>query len=126
MDPARSGFGELTGPFFIRRGADGLWRGFRVEAKHANRIGIAHGGMLMSFADMVLGEAMREAGVGPAVTIRMVTDFVGPARIGDWVQGTGHVTRATASVVFVRGEVMANAHRILSVTGIFHRIRERR
>ena len=43
-------------PFVTVRQADGAF-GFHAEEKHANLIGVVHGGMLMSLADRALGVA---------------------------------------------------------------------
>lgn len=118
-----SAFGDLIGPIF--EGADDGSRGFRVEAKHANNAGIAHGGMLMSLADMTLGRTVRDATGGPGVTVRMVSDFHAPARLGDWVEGHGRATRVTRTMVFAEAEVRANGRLILSASGIFRRLRQR-
>lgn len=118
-----SAFGGLVGPVLDAQGQSR--RGFRVEAKHLNNAGIAHGGMLMSLADMTLGRGASDATGGPAVTVRMVSDFHGPARLGDWVEGQARVTRTTRTMVFVEAEVRANGRLILSASGVFRRLRQR-
>ena len=55
----RRGFGAEIGPLYRRHGADGqLSLGFRVEERHTNGMGNAHGGMLMTFADMAWGQVV--------------------------------------------------------------------
>ena len=118
-----SAYSSLVGPVFD--GADDLVRGFRVEAKHANNAGIAHGGMMMSFADMTLARGVRQATGGPGVTVRMVSDFHGPARLGDWVEGRAIVTRTTRTLIFVSAEITANGRVVMSASGIFRLVRRR-
>ena len=119
-------FGHRNGPYFEMTEADGTTvRGFRIARQHANLAGIAHGGMLMTFADMVLGQVARAAAEGPAVTVRLVTDFVMPARIGAWVEGRAALVRRTRELIFVRGRLTAGRHVIMSADGLFQPIRPR-
>jgi len=76
-------------------------QGVRLRERHCNSRGHAHGGFLSAFADGLLATAIfRETG-RPSVTIRLTTDFLRVARVGDWMQGTAYVERATRSLVFV-------------------------
>lgn len=122
-----SDYSELVGPIYDFVGdEDVAARGFRVAQKHINRAGIVHGGMLMSFADLVLSRGVRKASAGPGVTVRMTTEFLGPAHLGDWVEGEARVSRTTKTLVFVDAEIRANGHIILTASGVFRRIRRRR
>ena len=119
-----SAYSALVGPIF--EGTTAVpQRGFRVQDKHINRAGIVHGGMLMSFADMVMGRAVREIGPGGGVTVRMTTDFLGPAHLGDWVAGEAKVTRTTRTLVYIDAEITANGRLILTASGIFRRLGRR-
>jgi uncharacterized protein (TIGR00369 family) len=121
-----SPFTGMIGPFFQRKEADGsTTRAFRVLDQHLNGAGITHGGMMMTFADTLLARAIRDHGGGPAVTVRMTTDFLGPSHIKDWVEGRAWVTRETNTMFFVEGEIMAGKHMIMRASGIFRKIRRR-
>ncbi len=122
----RNPFATLLGPIYEKAGDDGFRRGFRVSDRHLNTAGIAHGGMLMTFADILMGQAIRRAGAFPAVTVRMTTDFTAPARLGDWVDGTGQTRRVTRAMVFVQAEIMVNGRLSLTATGLFQRLRRQR
>ena len=51
-----SPFLDHNGPFFYRENADGTFVvGLRIEPKHANARGSAHGGLLMTLCDIALG-----------------------------------------------------------------------
>lgn len=113
----------LIGPFWTRRepGEPNAWRyGFLAEKRHANLGGVVHGGMLMSFADDVLGMAVWEAaGRRPCTTVQLNTQFIAPARIGDFVEGKAEVLRATRSVVFVRGILTAGERTLVAADGVW-------
>jgi acyl-coenzyme A thioesterase PaaI-like protein len=57
----------------------------------------------------------------------MTTDFIGTARAGDWVEGTGRVTRAGRSLVFAEGSAtVLGGRRVFTASGIFKVFRRRR
>jgi uncharacterized protein (TIGR00369 family) len=118
-----NGFIGANGPlYFLHEGA--LFKlGFRVEPRHCNPMGICHGGMLATFADMLMpvGAIMTV----PAVqrhflpTVSLQIDFIGPARVGDWVEGEMQVLRTTRSLVFAQGLVRSGDAVVLRCSGVF-------
>lgn len=108
-----------NGPFYHKVTEDGFWHGVRVRERHCNSRGITHGGMLMAFADGLLGTAVFRATKTVALTIRMNSDFLSSARPGDWLEGTARVTRATRSVVFCEAELYVGQRAVLKATGVF-------
>ncbi len=116
------GFGDLIGPMYIRKPREGrafAW-GFRVADKHMNRGGVVHGGMLVAFADQCLGALVYYAGGRkPCSTIDLATSFVAPGKLGDWIEGTGEVTRVTRDLIFMRGRVHCGDRTLLDVKGIW-------
>ena len=54
-------FGKAVGPIYEKKTDNDWVRGFYVEEKHSNRANIAHGGVIMTFADIVLATAVFEA-----------------------------------------------------------------
>lgn len=120
------GYPALVGPFWTRRAEDGPDGGkryryaFLAEKRHANIGGVVHGGMLMSFADDVLGMTVWEAaGRKPCTTVQLNTHFISPARIGELVEGRAEVLRATRTVVFVRGMLLAGDRLVVSADGVW-------
>jgi uncharacterized protein (TIGR00369 family) len=89
-----------------------------VKEIHINPNGLLHGGMLMTMADHVLGGlvwAMSERRTSS--TVNLVTNFLAPGRLGDWVEGRGQVTRQTRSLVFARGRLYAGDTALVSCSG---------
>ena len=116
----RGGFGNQVGPIYQRFSADGTWaRGFLVTDKHTNGFRNCHGGMLMAFADGLLGTAVYLETKTVALTARMNSDFLSSARPGDWLEGTAWVTKATRSVVFCEAELRVGERLVLKATGVF-------
>lgn len=112
----------LNGPLYARLQGDRLQLGFRVEPRHTNPLNICHGGMLATFADMLLPcLAMYQSGTERRFlpTISLQIDYLASAAPGAWVQGEGEVLRTTRNMVFVQGLVSADAVPAMRISGIF-------
>lgn len=123
--PQRSGFSRAMGPWYEKREGERTTLGFRVGEQHINRLGIVHGGMMMAFADVVLGEAARRVTGRLSVTMRMAVDFIGPGRLGEWIEGAGEVVRSTRNLVFVNARLWRGRHTLMTASGVFNFIRPR-
>jgi uncharacterized protein (TIGR00369 family) len=114
------GYPALIGPFLTRREDGGRRYGFVAEARHINLGGVVHGGMLMSFADDVLGMTVWEAaGRKPCTTVQLNTQFIAPVKRGEFVEGRAEVMRATRTVVFVRGMLTVGDRTIVHADGVW-------
>jgi uncharacterized protein (TIGR00369 family) len=115
-----AGFARNNGPWFEKLDANGrLVRGFLPDERHANSLGIVHGGMLAAFLDSAMGTAVfRDIG-RRAVTLKLSLDYLGPARIGDWLQAEGWVVGHDENVAQVRGRLYGKRHDVLGGLGTF-------
>lgn len=97
-----SGFLQAIGPFFGRRTGDALSIGLRIEPRHCNSAGQAHGGMVLSLADVVLtvGSNFNARTSRFLPTVSLSCEFIQGAALGSWVEGTAEVLRVTGSHVF--------------------------
>jgi uncharacterized protein (TIGR00369 family) len=126
---APEGFSEirLIDPFEIHvgpaygEGAKGMRRyAFRVAAHHCNLRGVVHGGMLMTFADLALGQAVWEAtGDAACVTLNMQVQFLAPAREGDLVEVRPDLTRRTRGMVFIRGDFAVAGEIVMTAQSVW-------
>lgn len=116
----RGGFSTLNGPYFYRPG-DGAMseQCFYALKRHANGIGLVHGGMLSAFMDGVLAGAVWRGTERRAVTIHLSIDFLHMARVGEWVMGEATMTRATKDVAFVEGRAFVGVRDVVRCSGIF-------
>ncbi len=115
----RRGFGRQIGPLY-RRVRDGAFSlGFRVEEHHTNGMANAHGGMLMTFADMAWGHVVSVETSSYWVTVRLNVDFLSSARLGDWVEGGGEVLSAADDLFVVRGCIWSGDRTLITGTGVF-------
>ena len=132
FDPAAEGwqivsntpFGDLVGPIWRRETPELRW-GFIVEAKHLNRAGNLHGGMLMTFADQSMAMTARQATGGKRhATIELNTQFIGAVRLGQFVEAEAVVVRATRSVVFMEVKMFVEGRIVVSANGIWKILEE--
>lgn len=120
------GFGRQIGPLYEKfDGNGGYLRGFRVAEHHTNGMQNAHGGMLMSFADMAFGHAVSVEKSYWWVTVRLLCDFLSSAKLGDWVEGTGEVVGIDSDIYTVRGRIWVGDRTIMTGTGVFKAIEQR-
>jgi uncharacterized protein (TIGR00369 family) len=98
-----------------------LWLGVRVDGRHVNRRGFAHGGFLATLADMVLGYSLATAreGHAPMVTTQLSLDFAGSATLGDWLEGSADVQKVGRTTAFANAYLRVGERRIVRASGIF-------
>ena len=120
-----SPFGWENGPIFNREDEGGFKRGFRIAPKHLNAGGVLHGGMVMTFADILLAQAVSKVAEPPFVTIRLTSDFIGIAVEGDWVEGTATAEAPADGIVAVQGLIEVEGRMIASAQGLFKTLRRR-
>ncbi len=112
---------DLIGPLYCRgEGAD-LVIGLRVEAKHCNARGTAHGGILATLADVALGYTMAFSSTPPAslVTANLTLDFAGTAKIGDWLEAHVDVQKRGSRLSFANCYITVNEQRIVRASAVF-------
>lgn len=121
--PRRAGgpFLEPIGPIWLRPGEGGSLFGIRLERRHCNNQAVAHGGMLATFADLVLGiGGAEQAGTpGHFITVSLVTDYLAPAPLGAWLECHPALLRRTSRLMFVDGRFLADGVPVLRASGVF-------
>ncbi|MBL8311847.1 MAG: PaaI family thioesterase [Burkholderiales bacterium] len=116
------GFATHNTRFFGCWRDDRLRLGFRVSPRLTNLRGGLHGGMLATFADMLLPYAIMYQGLGHRrflPTINLQVDYIAPAGVGAWIDGEADVLKVTRSMAFAQGKVFADGKLIARVGGIF-------
>lgn len=116
----RGPFSTHNGPYFHRRGEGGLVeQAFYALPRHANGLGLVHGGMLSAFMDGLLANAIGVKASKVAVTIHLSIDFLHMARMGDWVMGEARCTRLTRDVGFAEGRAHVRGVDVVRASGVF-------
>ena len=115
---------ENAGPYLDHAGPlqgrpDGTI-GLRIESRHLNAAGSTHGGFLASIAEHAMGRAVNSAlEDAGAVTVSLTTDYLGPAKEGDWVEARTEVERMGGSLAFADCAITADGKEIVRARGVF-------
>jgi acyl-coenzyme A thioesterase 13 len=125
--PLRRGsspFLSNLGPLYGKKEGENLVIGLRIEERHLNTRGVAHGGMLVTLADSALGIVIASLHTPPKpmVTINLTADFADAAREGDWVEARVDVQKMGRRLAFANCHLWAGHKRILRASGIFAQV----
>jgi acyl-coenzyme A thioesterase PaaI-like protein len=121
----RRGFARQISPLYRRAHNGAFTMGFRVEEHHTNGMSNAHGGMLMTFADMAWGHVVSVETSSYWVTVRLTCDFLSSAHLGEWIEGGGEVLSTADDLYVVRGRVWCGDRALITGTGLFKPIQRR-
>ncbi len=125
----RSPLTEPWEPIFSRRLPDRVILGLYAREPHTNSRGMVHGGLIAALADNAMGlscvAVLTEQGRKPEgglVTVSMATDFIGAAKLGQWVAfdtsyvKTGRTLCFAQAFITADGEVIGRADARFKVT----------
>jgi uncharacterized protein (TIGR00369 family) len=95
--------------------------GLRLAAKHCNSRGFLHGGVIAALADNAMGLscAGELASAGGLVTVSLSLDYVGAARLGQWLQIEPRVIKTGKSMAFADALVTADGSTIARASATF-------
>lgn len=116
-----SPFLDLTGPFYSKGKGPALCIGLRVLGHHLNARSLAHGGVLLTLADVALGYAMATSAdpLISAVTSHLSADFAGSAKLGDWVESRVDIQKIGRTLAFANVYLHVGDQRIVRASGVF-------
>ncbi len=115
-------FLAFNGPLYGKWSPEKIQMGFVVEQRHTNPLGICHGGMLATFADMLVpcANMYRQSDERRFLpTISLQIDYLGSAKLGAWVQGEAQILRVTRNMLFGQGLITADGEPSVRFSGIF-------
>lgn len=132
---SRSPFNQMIGPLQARLQDEGVVIGIRLEEKHMNTSGRLHGAMVSAIFDSCFGlnvgvavardkgtdGELRPPGVNgpPLVTVSLTTEYLGTAKVGDWIEASAVIQRPGRSLAFVSGQLTHEGAPIAKGNGIF-------
>src|ERR687893_2883278 len=114
-------FLDLIGPVHFHDRDGTRVFGLRVEERHRNVAGAAHGGLLATLVDFSLGRAIAhglEGGDAPA-TVSLTTDFLGPVRVGDWLEAHTEVERLGGTLAFADCSLTVEGREVVRGRAVF-------
>jgi uncharacterized protein (TIGR00369 family) len=113
---------QALGPVYLKPAADGgVVVALRVDHRHTNLAGITHGGMLSTLIDGAFGIniALRRGRHTGQVTVSLNSDFLSPARPGDWLEAHITVRRLGRQLAFADGVLQVGTRTVLRSTAVF-------
>ena len=112
-----SPFGELVGPLYARDGETGPTIAVLVGAEHGNRSGRAHGGLIVTFADIAVNRAARRHLPADAVlaTADLQIAFLESVCEGDWLEAIPSIDRVGRSLIHGSCVLEAGSKRVARV-----------
>jgi acyl-coenzyme A thioesterase PaaI-like protein len=117
------GFISHAGPFFYKMDDAGPRFAFPTSDKHQNRNGVLQGGALMTFTDRALGATARHlTGASTTATVALNIQFVDAVRIGETVEVSPSMARATKQLIFMNGTFMVDTRIVAVVSGVWKKI----
>lgn len=117
-----SPFLDRVGPLYEREAdAAGLVLGLLVLEHHCNRRGFAHGGLLVTLADIALGKTGERRCDPPVslLTASLAFDFVGVVRRGEWVEARCDFHRVGRALAFANCYLTSDAGVVGRASGVF-------
>jgi uncharacterized protein (TIGR00369 family) len=116
-----SPFLDVIGPIYGKGEGKDLIVGLRIEEKHTNARGLAHGGIFATLADIALGYCLAFYTDPPQslMTTNLSLDFAGSARIGDWVEVKVDIQKSGSRLAFANAYVFVGDQRIVRASAVF-------
>ena len=117
----QSGLTDPWEPIYARRSARGVSLGIRASAAHANSRGFVHGGLITALADNAMGLSCGQhvENTTGLVTVSLSVDFVGFAKVGQWLEIRPEVIKTGNSLCFATALALADDSVCARASGVF-------
>ena len=110
-------------PLYAKRTEKAVFMGLRLAKPHTNSRGLIHGGLITALADNAMGYScglvMGWDTSKSLVTISLGVDFVGTAKIGQWLSIEPEVIRTGSTICFAQSLIKADDLVIARANGTF-------
>jgi uncharacterized protein (TIGR00369 family) len=116
-----SPFLDATGPYFYKPLDEGFSVGMRIGRKHTNVSGTMHGGLIATLSDVSLGYVTATSAQPPLqmVTANLSIDYVGAAKLGEWVEARVEVLKSGARLCFANALISAEGRLVARASAVF-------
>jgi len=107
--PRRSPLTEPWEPIYFKATPEAYILGLRLAQAHTNSRGLIHGGLIAALADNAMGLSCGvKGGISGIVTINLSVDYLGSAKIGQWLAFETTFTKVGGSICFAQCFVTAD------------------
>jgi len=106
----KSPFTDPWEPLYSRTAETGISMGLRLAKPHTNARGLIHGGLIASLADNSMGYSCAQATgwTTSFVTVTLAIDYVGSARLGQWLAVECEVIKTGSTLCFAQSLIKAD------------------
>ncbi len=120
--PEGLGFSDTLQPSYLRTEGDEVSFGFLAGPAHGNSMGIVHGGVLMTLADLAAACGVNHArGVrAGSPTINLAVDFIAAAKLGKWIQADVTQVSLKRRFAFASGLIHTSDGPVARFNGTFY------
>ena len=117
----KSPFTDPWEPLFSKKTETGVSMGLRLATPHTNARGLIHGGLIASLADNSMGYSCAQATgwTTSFVTVTLAVDYLGSARIGQWLAVECEVIRTGQTLCFAQSLIRADDAAIARANATF-------
>src|ERR1700694_2696029 len=108
-------------PLYSKRTDKAVIIGLRLAKPHTNGRGLIHGGLIATLADNAMGHSCEHVmgGASSLVTIGLTVDFIGTAKVGQWLAVETDVIRTGSTICFAQSLIRADDVVIARANGTF-------
>ena len=122
----RSGLTDPWEPLYSRKLEDRIQIGLHLAEQHCNSRGLVHGGLIAALSDNAMGlscvVALSQAGRDPGkglVTVSLGTDYLGSAKLGEWLEIDPEPVKVGGSICFARAIIRGDNKPIAMANATF-------
>ena len=126
LEESGNAFLEAIGPIWVKQ--DSVYNiKIKIADNHVRpKIPVAHGGILAAMCDYAMAKSLvlnidTELTV---VTTSMSMDFIGSAKLDDWVETDVHIIKHKGQVLNVECHLLSNSKIIARASGVFLSIKK--
>ena len=123
----KSPFTDPWEPLYSRKTEKAVMIGLRLAKPHTNSRGLIHGGLIASLADNAMGYSCAQAmgWTASLLTVSLAVDYVGTARIGQWLAVECDVIKTGSTICFAQSLIKADNMAIARANGTFRVLTKR-
>ncbi|WP_325343492.1 PaaI family thioesterase [Xylophilus sp.] len=114
------GFMRTLGLVYTRQETDGsITAGLFIHERHLNTHQVAHGGLLATVADSILGFNAGKAATAPVVTVNLSVSYLGRVKEHDWLEVAVRIERTGRRLVFASCLGQVGGQPVVKAEGVF-------
>lgn len=120
--PSGLGYTDSLQPSYRRIDGEKASFGLLVQAQHSNTMGICHGGVLMTLADITAatGANLARGVMSGSPTVHLSIDYISSARLGQWLQADVEQVSIKRRFGFCSGGIYNSAGVVARFSGTFY------